>query len=226
MFFFFNEQSFVAVIGDIRGSKQLEDRKQTQTVLKETLEKVNRKYENDIAAKFVITLGDEFQGLLFDGKNVLKIIQEIKTQMYPVELRYGIGVGKITTDINTEMALGADGPGYYNARAAVEHIRQNEKKNKAILSDIRLEMNDTDRPQVVLINTVFELMKSIEQTWTDRQREIIWDMLKYRDGQKDAADRFHISQSTIQKALVKGKYYTYENAMENLAEILGEIKDT
>ena len=40
--------------------------------------------------------------------------------IYPVEIRYGIGVGQITTNINTDMALGADEPGFYNARKAID----------------------------------------------------------------------------------------------------------
>lgn len=51
--------------------------------------------------------------------------------LYPVELRFGIGIGEITTEINTEMALGADGPGYYKAREAIEH-RWTERQRKII----------------------------------------------------------------------------------------------
>ena len=31
------------------------------------------------------------------------------------------------------MALGADGPGYYNARRAIELLKENEKKNKKVV---------------------------------------------------------------------------------------------
>ena len=42
-----------------------------------------------------------------------------------MKLRFGIGVGEISTVINPEMALGADGPGYYNARKAIEDLKYN-----------------------------------------------------------------------------------------------------
>ena len=223
MYFFFYEEPLIAIIGDIRKSRLLPERKEVQDKLKMVLDEINLKYEVDISAKFLITLGDEFQGLLSNGKYALKIIQEIRMQLCPTEVRFGIGVGKITTEINTDMALGADGPGYYNARDAIEILKKNEKKNKAVLSDIRLAMEGENVTKTVLVNTIFELMKSMEQTWTGRQKEVIWDMLKNQDNQNNVANRLGISQSSVQKSLAKGHYYVYENAMKNVAGILGEI---
>lgn len=144
MFFYYTDGPFIAMIGDIRNSREIKERKAVQDTLKKVLKEINLKYEEEIVSQFIVTLGDEFQGLLSEGKNLLKIIQEIKSALYPVELRFGIGVGKITTDINTEMALGADGPGYYKAREAIEIIKGNEKKSRAVVADIRLEKEETD----------------------------------------------------------------------------------
>ena len=216
--------SFVAIIGDMKDSRHLENRKEVQTHLQKILNQVNKKYEKDIASRFLITLGDEFQGILYTGKDVLRIISEIRIQLYPVCLRFGIGFGKITTDIRAEMALGADGPGYYRAREAVEQLKEREKRNRPVPSDICLKMDEKDRGTEVMLNTIFNLIYVVEKGWTIRQREIIWDMLLYEDGQQNTARRLNISQPTVQKALAAGGYYTYENALKNAAEILGEIK--
>lgn len=131
--FLFENKPFIAIIGDIKKSRELEKRQEVQNKLKIVLEEINEKYLEDISAKFLITLGDEFQGLLFDGRNILKIIREIQMSLYPVELRFGIGIGKITTEIDTDRALGADGPGYYNARKAIEILKINEKRRNQYL---------------------------------------------------------------------------------------------
>ena len=219
-----NRHSFAAVIGDIKDSRKLENRKEVQKRLQEILDRLNRKYEEDIVSSYLITLGDEFQGLLCSGKNILNMINEIKMEMYPVRLRFGIGFGTITTDIRREMALGADGPGYYRAREAVEVLKEREKKNRPVPADLCLKMEEEDRDKEVLLNTVFDLLYVVEEGWTERQREIIWDMLVYGDGQQNTAARLSISQPTVQKALAAGSYYTYENALKNAAEILGEIQ--
>ena len=122
--------SFAAVIGDIKDSRHLENRKEVQVHLQEILDRLNEKYKDHIVSKFLITLGDEFQGLLCGGEHILDMVNEIRMEMYPVRLRFGIGFGQITTDIKSEMALGADGPGYYRAREAVELLKEREKKNR------------------------------------------------------------------------------------------------
>lgn len=222
---FDTRHSFVAVIGDIKDSRHLENRKEVQTHMQTILEQVNEKYEEYIASRFLITLGDEFQGLLYTGENVLHIISEIRMQLYPVHLRFGIGFGQITTDIRAEMALGADGPGYYRARESIERLKEREKKNRPVPAELCFKMGEQNRRTEIMLNTIFNLIYVIEKNWTKRQREIIWDMLLYEDGQQNTARRLNISQPTVQKALAAGGYYTYENALKNAAEILGEIED-
>lgn len=217
--------SFAAVIGDIKDSRHLENRKEVQVHLQEILDRLNEKYKDHIVSKFLITLGDEFQGLLSGGGHILEMVNEIRMEMYPVRLRFGIGFGQITTDIKSEMALGADGPGYYRAREAVELLKEREKKNRPVLAEICLRLDEKDQEKEVLLNTVFDLMYVVESGWTERQRETIWDMLLYGDGQQNTARRLSISQPTVQKALAAGSYYTYENALKNAAKILGDIQN-
>lgn len=218
-------QSFVAVIGDMKDSRHLENRKEVQVRLQGILDRLNEKYKDEIVSRFLITLGDEFQGLLSSGKYILDMVNEIRMAMHPVRLRFGIGFGQITTDIRTEMALGADGPGYYRAREAVELLKEREKKKRSVLAELCLKMDETHRDKEILLNTVFDLMYVVESGWTDRQREVIWDMLLHGDGQQNTASRLDITQSTVQKTLAAGSYYTYESALKNASEILGDIQD-
>lgn len=217
--------SFAAVIGDIKDSRHLENRKEVQVHLQEILDRLNEKYKDHIVSKFLITLGDEFQGLLCGGEHILDMVNEIRMEMYPVRLRFGIGFGQITTDIKSEMALGADGPGYYRAREAVELLKEREKKNRPVLAELCLRLDEKDQEKEILLNTVFDLMYVVESGWTERQRETIWDMLLYGDGQQNTARRLSISQPTVQKALAAGSYYTYENALKNASKILGDIQN-
>ena len=88
MFFSFENDTYIAVIGDIKESKKITNRSEVQKKLKLILEKINEKYNDDISSKFMITLGDEFQGLLCNGKNTMNIIFEMERKMYPVSGDY------------------------------------------------------------------------------------------------------------------------------------------
>lgn len=224
MFFLFSFNPYIAIIGDIKESKKIKDRKNVQDKMRSTLKKINEDYKEDISAKFMITLGDEFQGLLCKGENVFTIIEEIQRNMYPIEIRFGIGVGEILTDIDSEMAIGADGPGYYNARKAIDFLKQNEQKNRTYISDVRIVIDEDKHSTAELLNTILSLLTAVKSNWTERQREIIWDLEKHKDSQEKSAERLGIVQSSVQRSLTNGNYYTYKSAMDTLNHVLQEIR--
>ncbi len=224
MFFHFHFNPYIAIIGDIKDSKKIISRDEVQEKLKKALNDINNKHHEHIASKFTITLGDEFQGLLNNGKNIMAIITEIEMKMYPLRIRFGIGIGQIITEINHEMAIGADGPGYYKAREAVEYIKQNEKRKQASEADVRLEIEGERQETVDLINTILSLMTTIKHSWSERQRQTIWDMLEHQDSQSNAAQRLGIRQSSVQKNLANGNYYTYKEAINTVEKAFGEIR--
>lgn len=223
MFFFFNFNPYIAIIGDIKNSKELENRRDTQIKLNSVLNNINAKYKSVISAKFMITLGDEFQGLLCRGDGALDIIEEIQRAMYPVKIRFGIGVGQITTGINAEMAIGADGPGYYKAREAIEMLKNSEYRNKTQAANIRIEVEDDENSIAVMLNTIFSLMAVIQDNWSRRQREIVWAYEQYGGSQLECAERLNISQSSVQRSLINSNYYAYNDAKETLNTVLREI---
>jgi hypothetical protein len=223
-YFFFDFTPYIAVVGDIVGSKKIQDRKAIQDKLSKVLYEVNEMYYKDIASKFMITLGDEFQGLLTAGTHALEIIEKIERQMYPTNIRFGIGVGRITTDINPDFPLGADGPAYYSARKMINELKTAEKKKMEAKADIKIEIeNNLDIAE--LINTVFSLNTTIKAKWTKRQREIIDAYLNGYGTQSDIAQKIGINQSNVQKALANSNFYTYQKALETVTKILSNIKE-
>ncbi len=223
MFFFFQDHVYIAIIGDIVQSKELKDRKECQKKFMTVLNAINKKYAEGIASKFMITLGDEFQGLLKNGTDTMRIVSEIEMKMYPVQIRFGIGIGKITTDINSEIPLGADGPAYYHARKMIEAIKGTEKRNKTSDSNILIASEDNAVVDT-LLNTILSLCTTVRKKWTDRQREIAFDCIEYGDNQVKAAERLGISQSSVQKSLSNSGYYSYKNAMDIVSEVFAQIK--
>lgn len=219
----FDYEPYIAIIGDIRNSRLLADRKEIQIKLGNVLDHINREYAPSISAKFMITLGDEFQGLLCMGKDIIGIIEKIQGEMYPVQIRFGIGVGEITTDINEAMAIGADGPGYYKARESIEILKSSEQKNKTQTSDIRIGIDQDENSVSMLLNTIFSLMEVIRRSWTDRQREIIYEFEKHEMSQIGCAKRLNITQSSVHRSLLNGNFYAYKSAKETVNNVLGEI---
>lgn len=106
---------YFAIIGDIIASKTISNRSEVQNHLKRILDQVNEEYKSNIASRFSITLGDEFQGLLHSAAHLFELLDTIQFQLYPTKIRFGIGVGDMNTEIIQETSMGSDGPAYWSA---------------------------------------------------------------------------------------------------------------
>lgn len=225
MFFFsFSFTPYIAVIGDIVESKRIKERKAVQQKLGVVLHEINERYTGDVASRFMITLGDEFQGLLQAGTHTMEIIERIERQMHPTRMRFGIGVGEITTDINPELPLGADGSAYYNARKMVNELKAAEKQKMASKLNMKIKIEEYVGISE-LINTIFSLNTVLKEKWTDRQLEVIDTYLMDAGTQIEVAQRLGIHQSNVQKALSNSNFYTYQRAVDTVTKILSNIKE-
>lgn len=224
MFLSYDNKPYIAVIGDIIESKKLENRFESQKRLKNLLEDINCKYSNDIASKFMITLGDEFQGLLNNGKNTIHMIQYIQIKMYPIQIRFGIGIGKIDTEINQIIPFGADGSAYHNARNMINNLKNAEKKNKTFNTNIMISSDGPNSDSELLLNTILSLCTTLRQKWTARQREVAFDCILNGDNQREAAIRLGTIQPSIHKILSNADYYSYKYAMDVVSKALSDIK--
>lgn len=215
---------YYAIIGDIKESKKIINRYEVQEKLKEILVKVNFVYQADIAANFLITLGDEFQGILKKSENVLEIIKYIQREMYPIRVRFGVGVGEISTKIDKKAAIGADGPAFYAARDMIGFLHEQEKQLKNQSADIQISFYDQASFDIIQINTMLSLIKVIEDSWTEKQRYTIWDMMINRGSQEMCAQRMGTTQSTIARRLSDGKYIIYEKSLKTIGEAINRLE--
>ena len=214
---------YCAIIGDIVKSKEIPDRMQAQKDLEAVLEKVNKQYKDDIASGFTITLGDEFQGLLHSTQNVLSIIEEIKNAMHPIKLRLGIGIGDIDTEIQKEKALGADGPAYYNARDAVNKLKEGEKKNETPKQSVLFSVSEKENQHLDLVNAALSLCHLVELGWTEKQRRMYNLMKQNNSSQVTVAGILDVNKSSVQKSIEALKYYNYTSASKQIQESINQI---
>lgn len=217
-----NSKYYVAIIGDIVDSKKIADRKQTQRELKALLDKINRIYKEDIAAKFSITLGDEFQGLLKNTKNVINIIQEIELQMLGFEVRLGIGIGEVSTDIDFEHSFLIDGSAYHRARQMIKQLQKKKASYVEQKSNIMLCSKSSDMKIDELINSVFSLCYVLKSKWSERQKEVITAFLNSDNNQYKTAEKLGIGQSSVNKSLHISEFYSYLSALQSVQNYLAE----
>jgi len=178
-----------AVIGDINGSRNLSRRARVQEKFEGAIVRLNREYAKAIASNFVLTIGDEFQGLLRSPSESVSCIRRFRELMEPVSFSFGVGVGGLSTPLKPERALGMDGEAFHRARAALTSAKHGGQ----------LLAFDFPGPAMPLVNALVGLMEKQWSRLTPRQREIA-ALLRKHKRQRTVARRLGISQPAVSKS--------------------------
>ena len=200
---------YLALIADVIDSKMVQERFDLQKQLEKTLQTMNELFGEFLASSFTLTLGDEFQALLKVDAPVFQIIDTLRSLLTPTQLRFGIGLGEIVTDIDPLQSIGADGPAYWNARAAINLVHQkNDYGNTQIYFSSGNDSKD------LLVNALIASGEAIRSGWRGSQEEILLDLLKrfvYSENfsQQDLAQSLDINPSALSKRLKSSSIRVY-----------------
>ena len=201
----------------------VQERLDLQKQVEKTLQKMNELFGDYLASRFTLTLGDEFQALLEVDAPVFQIIDTLRLELNPTQLRFGIGLGEIVTAIDPLQSVGADGPAYWNARAAINFVHQkNDYGNTQIYFSSGKENQD------FFVNALISSGEAIRSSWRDSQEEILLNLLKrsvYSEtfSQQDLAQSLAINPSALSKRLKSSSIRVY---LRGRAAALASIQST
>ena len=214
---------YLALIADVIDSKMVQERLDLQKQVEKTLQKMNELFGDYLASRFTLTLGDEFQALLEVDAPVFQIIDTLRLELNPTQLRFGIGLGEIVTAIDPLQSVGADGPAYWNARAAINFVHQkNDYGNTQIYFSSGKENQD------YFVNALIASGEAIRSGWRESQEEILLNLLKrsvYSEtfSQQDLAQSLAINPSALSKRLKSSSVRVY---LRGRAAALASIQST
>ncbi|MBN1998924.1 hypothetical protein JW935_15295 [candidate division KSB1 bacterium] len=200
---------YIAIIGDIVQSRQLKNREMVQVELHNFLDRINSgPFQNTIRARFVITLGDEFQGLvtrLFPLDLFLSTFESLSAGVF--QTRFGVGLGEVSTPLN-DQAVGMDGTCFHNARDAVNLAK---KENKSVCF-AGFEKNTA-------LNALYQIVSYIQENWTERQRQVI-TIDQQCANHSATAKKLNISRQSVRDILNAAKYDRYIEGWKGILELL------
>lgn len=206
-------KSYIVVIGDIEQSSQLsqDNRKQVQKTLKSVFREINQQ-STDIISPYTITLGDEFQAVYQSAKEMFKHIWTVMASIHPVKVRFSIGAGKITTEINRENSLGMDGSAFHKARKHIEWM----KDEKLLLS-----VSTKDAKFDQLVNNTFRILDANLRGWK-KNRFIILQRLCEGKEVKQIAKEIGLSEVAIYKNINAGTLEAIRGLTDTISETIDE----
>jgi len=202
---------YSALIADIVGSKELASRNSfQQRFLKAVNEELNQSLRKDTAAGFIVTAGDEFQGLLTNPAPLVAVIRHLFYGLHPVRLRYGLGLGTLSTDLQPQ-AIGMDGPAFYRARSAIETVTGGG-----------VAINSGNEALDGELSNHLSLLESVRWRWTDRQRQVTLLYYQHRNQEK-VAQELGITQPAVHKHLEASRLNLVMDSEASLEGILAGL---
>jgi SatD family (SatD) len=199
------KKEYCAMIGDMNKSRQLERRGNVQKKFQKVIEQINKEYKNEIASKFLITLGDEFQGILHSPVKSYHIVRHVQDLMDKVSFSFGIGIGTLATPVFPKAAIGMDGDCFYRARAA---LLQAKKEKRELLYDFH-------DPASILVNAIVATLDKQWKYLNNTERSII-QLRKTGLKQLEIAQKLGITKQAVSKAIGAATIKEMEQSVEAL----------
>jgi hypothetical protein len=167
------------------------------------IEEVNDEFKNETKSPLTITLGDEFQGVITDLNTSLEIIVRIEEKKWelnhPLSLRYSLGFGEISTQINPKIAHGMLGMGLTTVREALNELK---KEDDRIVLVGKIDKKET-------IRLVVSLFLDKQNQWNWKDKAIISGYLQGKD-YKQVAHILEKDSSSIWRKFKSLGFKSYE----------------
>jgi hypothetical protein len=204
------ESHYLALIGDVTGSRAVSDRAGLQRRMQQVIGALNRELSRSMAAPLALTAGDEIQALFREPGAAVQVITRMADELFPVRIRYGLGFGTLSTELGSRVAL-IDGPAFHRARHALEAATAGDTWVTAEgLGDT------TDRAATAM----FRLMDVVRSGWTERQAEFVRQSRGRM--QKEAAADLQVSRSVVSEGLKAAGFKAVRDGEMAVAALLGQ----
>jgi hypothetical protein len=205
----------IGIIGDIKDSRTDTNRRNLQEKLAGVLDELNRERKGNLTSPFTITLGDEFQVLYNKPFGLFADLWRIMTALHPAKVRFSIALGSLTTEINTEQALGMDGPVFHIARDGIERAKKLET-TFLIGGSI---------PNLKFINDSLILISHVARDW-NAHRLAIQANLNEGKPVKEIAELVRISESGVYKNIDAAALNTISEITKGIELAIEQAKES
>lgn len=205
---------YLALIGDVVGSRAVEGRAELQRSLERATGGVNNILAPALAAPLTLTAGDEIQGLFRDPAAVVDAVVEVADLVFPARLVHGLGLGRLETDLGPDPAL-LDGPCFHRAREALEEARG--EGSWLVARGLR-------EPGDQVVSAIFRLLGELRSRWTVIQAEHVRHAR--RRPQKEVAERLRKAESTVSESLKAAGFQAHLEGEKALRLALVEFGST
>jgi predicted DNA-binding ArsR family transcriptional regulator len=196
----------VAII-DIVASREISDskRKKMDKEIRSILSETHSRFKKHCIATPALTQGDSIELLISDWLPVIFLLHSLLLKN--LDLRVGLGTGKII--VQHEKADECDGPVFWNARQALDEIKQ--AKYMTSNAGFKFDKKTSSKENNAVINTIlfFTTLQSLSSTQLRYCYHYIWEEMQI----SEIAKAVNTSKGNISKTLNKTPCYLLEKVV-------------
>jgi len=212
-----NGRECVAVIADMVQSRELkaQERRATQLTFSTFLKKINTEFRKAVLARFVITLGDECQGILHDATvlpDLLWRFDEFENR----QLRVGIGRGVLYTPVGRD-AINIDGPALHRARASIERAKKDR-----LLGGV---FEGFGKNHDAVFNGFARLLHHHRSNLSNQQRQVV-AYLRSGLNQTQTAEKMGVTKQAVSLYAARAGWEAYSEGEQAFKTALGLLQLT
>jgi hypothetical protein len=201
----------VVIIADVVGSSA---RRNIRDVLAKRLEAATRAHlKRYIRLPYAITAGDEFQSILAEKVNIPELLFDLRVVMRPLQLRIGIGIGKIPERIQRPVNR-MGGEAFQRARHALERIKEGSTK-----FDVLTAFQSGDELFDSTANVIYALQDTLLLKITNKQWETI-RVFRAKRRVGAVARILKLNASTVSRNLRRGYFWQTERAIAGMDRLI------
>jgi len=161
---------------------------------------------------FALSRGDEIQGVLPETRGVLSIVRRLRYYLKPLEIRVGIGFGRIEQIIEkARTSWDLTGEAFFCSREALDRLKDEEIPKTVFHSGVSLKD--------LSVNSILELLDIMMNDWTDLQFKYVIFYEKLGTYEK-VGKALNVSAPNVQKACKRANWETVNRIEENVDKII------
>jgi len=182
----------IGVIADIVQSSAIPDRKEFQRNLGAILTRISASAGSAIISPYTITLGDEFQAVYGEPRGLFRDLVSILWQTHPTKIRFALSHDVLLTEINTEAAIGMDGPAFGLARKLLSAMKPIDRTI--------MQISDGGSLNASLVNASLKVLSNEIDGWNKTAVGALYCLLN-RQAVGEMGRLLGVKERTVYKAI-------------------------
>ncbi|AGB16427.1 hypothetical protein Halru_1828 [Halovivax ruber XH-70] len=198
------------VLGDVVDSREIADRDGFRETFTEARETVAARYESSFVAGPSVLKGiDELGAVLSSLDSLYDVAITLQNVLYPHAIRLAVASGEISVG-ETDAVAHMDGEAFHRATELLEAVERD---------GLRFGLDTDTHPLDTAVADEVNLLLSLRESWTDRQREVV-TRYERAPTQRAVADELGISQQAVSNTLQSASWPLIETIEGRLRETL------